>query len=309
MTSATTKKPIKCAINGVLLLDKPSGISSNAALQIAKRLLCAKKAGHTGSLDPLASGMLPLCFGEATKFSQYLLEADKKYWVMAKLGVRTTTSDSEGEVISQNPVPSLTPAQMDQAFDTFRGEIDQVPSMYSALKHKGQPLYKLARQGVEVERKSRRITIHELKVLDIKADTVTFEVHCTKGTYVRTIVDDFGEQLGCGAHVIGLRRLSVGHYAESQMIPLAALEKEVAENDSGLLTRHLLPLESSVMSWPAVKLVDATLYYLRQGQSVMTPNAPAEGWVRLLDQQECFVGVGEVLESGKIAPRRLVNRG
>lgn len=227
-------------INGILLLDKPVGITSNAALQRVKRLFYAKKAGHTGSLDPLASGMLPICFGRATKLSHYLLDADKSYYVKAKLGVRTTTSDSEGDIIAQRDVPSLSQAQIDHAFAAFRGPIEQIPSMFSALKYKGQPLYKLARRGIEVERKSRRITVYELNVLDFSDNIVTFDMRCSKGTYVRTIADDFGERLGCGAHVIHLRRLTVGHFQTEQMITMEKLENSDQEN----LMRYLLPLET-----------------------------------------------------------------
>jgi len=301
--SLSTNKNIKRAINGFLLLDKPTGITSNAALQRVKRLFHAKKAGHTGSLDPLASGMLPICFGEATKFSQYLLDADKSYFVKAKLGIRTATADKEGEIIAQREVPTLTQADIDSAFDSFRGEIDQVPSMFSAVKHKGQPLYKLARKGIEVERKSRRIKIYELNVLDFENSTVTFEVSCSKGTYVRTLVDDFGESLGCGAHVIHLRRSTVGHFQMDQMNSLEKLENI---NDKDLMN-YLLPLESIVGNWPAIKLETHTAFYLQQGQAVMVPQAPTEGWLRLLHKNGQFIGVGEILSDGKVAPRRLIN--
>ena len=228
----------KSQVNGVLLLNKPSGMTSNAALQQVKRLLQAKKAGHTGSLDPLASGMLPMCFGRATKLCQHLLNADKRYFVRAKLGVRTNTSDQEGHVIATREVPALSAVAIDRAFDAFRGEIEQVPSMFSAIKHQGQPLYKLARQGIEVERKSRHIKIYELMVLDYQNSVVTFEVHCSKGTYIRTLVDDFGELLGCGAHVTYLHRLSVGPFQKEQMIPLDKIESDTER------LRYLLSLES-----------------------------------------------------------------
>ena len=209
-------KTIKRAVNGILLLDKPPTMSSNRALQTVKHLFAARKAGHTGSLDPLASGLLPVCFGEATKFCQYLLSADKTYLVTMRLGIRTDTGDTEGEVISERPVPEVTSAILEKIFDQFRGEIEQVPSMYSALKHQGQPLYKLARQGITVARESRRLTIFRLTVLNFTADSVQFELHCSKGTYVRTLVDDFGEVLGCGAHVTQLRRIGVGAFTCSR---------------------------------------------------------------------------------------------
>lgn len=298
-----TSKNIKKTINGILLLDKPTGITSNAALQRIKRLFHAKKAGHTGSLDPLASGMLPICFGEATKFSQYLLDADKRYFVKAKLGIRTATADKEGEIIAKREVPALTKVQIDSAFDAFRGEIEQIPSMFSAVKYKGQPLYKLARKGIEVERKSRRIKIYELNVLDYENDIISFEVSCSKGTYVRTIVDDFGEAIGCGAHVIYLRRSTVGHFQMEEMTSLEKLENTEEES----LMKYLSPLESMVGSWPGIELERHTAFYLQQGQAVMVPQAPAKGWVRLLHKNGQFIGVGEILSDGKVAPRRLVN--
>lgn len=293
-------------ISGLLLLDKPSGITSNAALQQAKRLFHAKKAGHTGSLDPLASGMLPIAFGAETKFSQYLLTANKKYWVQAELGVKTASGDRESEVIVEREIPELTQRQIDEAFQSFRGNIKQVPSMYSALKHRGQPLYKLARQGIEVTRKGRIVTVFELNVLDYQNNIVTFEMHCSKGTYVRTLVDDFGEVLGCGAHVIALRRLSVAQYQESQMITLETL-KEVCDKENIMsLNDYLLPTGSIIHHWPEVILNnDITLHYLRQGQAVMVPHAPTEGWVRISNSNGKFIGIGEIDSGGKIAPRRL----
>ncbi len=215
---ASNTQSSKRHVDGMLLLDKPAGITSNAALQEIKRLFQAKKAGHGGSLDPLATGMLPICFGRATKLSQGLLTADKSYVVTAKLGVKTTTSDAEGEIISERPVPEISKADLDQRLDRFRGVISQIPSMYSALKYKGQPLYKLARQGITVERKPRELTIHKLCILDLSDDLMQLEIHCSKGTYVRTLVDDIGEMIGCGAHVIALRRFRVGDFKESDLV-------------------------------------------------------------------------------------------
>ncbi len=299
------KKP-KDMIDGILLLDKPIGLSSNAALQTVKRLLNAKKAGHTGSLDPLASGMLPLCFGEATKFSQYLLDADKTYSVKAKLGVRTTTSDAEGEVVSVRPVPMLEIGDIDQAFAAFRGESLQIPSMFSALKHQGQPLYKLARQGISVDRPARTIHVYALNVLDYQNEIIEFEMRCSKGTYVRTIVDDLGEQLGCGAHVIELRRPSVGSFQIKQMVTLETLESACQENLSEVLSRYLLPIAESVLHLPNLSLTEGMAYYFRRGQSIQVPYAPVEGMVALQLKNGQFVGVGEILDDGKVAPRRLV---
>ncbi len=198
-------------VNGVILLDKPTGISSNDALQKVKRIYFAEKAGHTGALDPLATGMLPICLGEATKFSQFLLDSDKRYRVIAKLGERTNTSDSDGEVVETRDI-NVTPEFLDECIDKFRGESDQVPSMFSALKYQGKPLYEYARQGIEVPREARKITVYEIVLHRFEGDEVEMEVHCSKGTYIRTIVDDLGEMLGCGAHVTMLRRTAVAKY-------------------------------------------------------------------------------------------------
>ena len=296
----------KRTVNGVFLLDKPNGMTSNEALQRVKRLFGAKKAGHTGSLDPIAVGMLPICFGEATKFSQFLLDANKTYQVKAKLGVRTASGDSEGEIIAERNVPKITRREIEKTLAMFRGTIEQVPSMYSALKYQGQPLYKLARQGIEVERKARPVTIYELTLLEYNEDCVTLYVYCSKGTYVRTLIDDFGEALGCGAHVNALRRMTVSHYPTDQMITLLQLEHERDEKNIAALDRYLLPIESMVFNFPSIKLEQTTHFYLCQGQAVMVPHSPTEGLVRLHDCYDRFVGIGEVLGDGKIAPRRLV---
>lgn len=291
---------IKQNIQGVLLLDKPIGMTSNAALQKVKHLLGIAKAGHTGSLDPLASGMLPLCFGEATKFSQFLLEANKVYRVQAKLGIKTTTGDAEGEILQQRVVPSISQEYLLSILQQFHGLIEQIPSMYSAIKHQGQPLYKLARQGIAVERKSRQINIYELKLLELTTNTFDFEVHCSKGTYVRTLVEDIGEKLECGAHVSQLRRLSVGHYISSQMVRL-----EVLEQPSNL-EQHLLSIGSIMNDWKEVQLSEAAAFYLRRGEAIIAPYAPTSGWVKLIMKSGRFLGVGEILSDGRVAPRRLV---
>lgn len=294
------------AVNGILLLDKPAGVTSNGALQIVKRLYGAAKAGHTGSLDPLATGMLPICFGEATKFSQFLLDADKSYLVTAKLGVVTNTGDADGEVVKQSPV-NVDAATITAALMEFVGEIEQIPSMFSAIKHNGQPLYKLARQGIEVERKVRHVTIHRITVLDVRADEVDFEVACTKGTYVRTLVEDLGEKLGCGGHVQALRRLTAGPYPMERMLTLDQLDAIKEQGDFAALDQQLLPLSSSVADWRAVELSDNAAFYLLQGQAVMASDRPREGWVTLYQASDKrFLGVGEILEDGRIAPRRLV---
>ena len=294
-------------VSGILVLDKPQGMSSNDAVQRAKRLFNARKVGHTGALDPLATGVLPLCFGEATKFSQYLLTSDKKYWVRIQLGVATDSGDSDGKVIRTAPVVGVDAEKIEDALRFFRGEIDQVPSMFSAIKHKGQPLYKLARQGIEIEREARRVNIYSNELLAFDGDTLELAVHCSKGTYIRTIAEELGEVLGCGAHVIALRRLAAGPYVEEDLVTFEQLEEAVQQ---GSLDPFLLPVVSAVKQWPEVRLTDNTAYYLRQGQPVIVPHAPTSGWVRLsevdIDDSTRFIGVGEILDDGRVAPRRLV---
>lgn len=292
-------------VNGILLLDKPSGVTSNAALQTVKRLYRARKAGHTGSLDPLATGLLPLCFGEATKVSGFLLDADKRYRVVCKLGERTSTGDAEGEVLEQRPLADLSGGELRTVLEDFTGEIEQIPPMYSAVKHKGERLYKLARQGVEVEREARRVDIHSLELRDLDAPLFEIDVHCSKGTYVRTLVEDIGERLGCGAHVTALRRLSVGPFDDTQMIDMSTLETAASESMAAL-DKLLLPMESGLAQWPGVRLSGDAAFYLRQGQPVLVPQAPTEGWVRLYEGESRFLGMGEILDDGRVAPRRLM---
>ncbi len=291
-------------VRGILLLDKPTGITSNDALQKVKRLYRAQKAGHTGSLDPLADGLLPICFGSATKVSAFLLDADKRYWVRIKLGVTTTTADSEGEVVSTRPVDGIGEEQIRQALEPFRGEIQQIPPMYSALKHKGERLYKLAREGKEVEREPRAVTIHGLELTACDLPEFELDVHCSKGTYVRTLAEDIGEALGCGAHVTALRRTGVGPYGADEMVTLAELEAQ-AEQARETLDDRLLPVETALAHWPEVRLNPDSTFYMRQGQPVLVPNAPTEGWVRLFGP-DGFIGVGEVLDDGRVAPRRMM---
>ena len=293
-------------VSGLVLLDKPSGITSNAALQQVKRLFQARKAGHTGSLDPLASGLLPICMGEATKVSAFLLDADKHYWVLCKLGERTTTGDAEGEVVEQRPVGSLEAGDVERVLDKFRGSIEQIPPMYSAVKHQGQRLYALARQGLEVERKPRAVTIHAITILRLEPPLLEIEVRCTKGTYVRTLAEDIGAGLGCGAHVAEMRRLGVGPYCESDMHSLDALEK-LAPEGLAALDRWIVPIESALAQWPGVQLSGDAAFYVRQGQPVLVPHAPTSGWVRLYEGEHQFLGMGQVLDDGRVAPRRLLN--
>ncbi|MGB5305469.1 MAG: tRNA pseudouridine(55) synthase TruB [Gammaproteobacteria bacterium] len=294
-------------VNGILLLDKPAGLTSNAALQMVKKLYQARKAGHTGSLDPLATGLLPICFGEATKISGFLLDADKDYWVACKLGERTTTGDAEGEVVEQRPVKGVTGKKLARIITGFLGEIEQIPPMYSAVKHKGERLYRLARAGVEVEREPRQITIHAMDLLDFESPRVELRVHCSKGTYVRTLVEDIGELLGCGAHVTDLRRLGVGPFTDSGMVRMEELEA-LAASGLAALDERLLPVESGLQQWPDMHLSGDAAFYLRQGQPVLVQHAPTAGWVRLYEGDK-LLGMGEILDDGRVAPRRMMNVG
>ena len=292
-------------VSGILLLDKPSGITSNDALQQVKRLYFAKKAGHTGSLDPLASGVLPICMGEATKVSAFLLDADKRYQVRCQLGVRTATADAEGEVLETRPVGVYSREQLETVLEEFRGSIEQIPPMYSALKHQGQRLYKLARQGVEVEREPRPVEIYELTVAGQGEDWLDINVHCSKGTYVRTLAEDIGDRLGCGAHVSALRRTAVGPYGDTMLVGLETL-RELKEKDMSSMDTLLLPIESALTQWPDVDLSTDAAFYLQQGQPVLVPHAPTSGWVRLYEGNRSFLGMGEILDDGRVAPRRLM---
>ncbi|WP_217994896.1 tRNA pseudouridine(55) synthase TruB [Methylogaea oryzae] len=238
-------------VNGILLLDKTPAVTSNTTLQDVKRLFQAKKAGHTGSLDPLASGLLPICFGEATKLSGFLLNQDKRYEVLIRLGVTTSTADAEGEVLERKPVPALDEGLVESALARFRGDIEQVPPMYSALKHQGQRLYELARQGVEVERAARPVTIHALRLLAMTGDTLSLEVHCSKGTYVRTLAEDIGAALGCGAHVAALRRTAVGgSYSVAEAVTVTQLQSMSDEERLACL----LPVDHALQDMPSVTL-------------------------------------------------------
>ncbi|KIZ48970.1 MULTISPECIES: tRNA pseudouridine(55) synthase TruB [Pseudomonas] len=298
-------KRIRRQVHGVLVLDKPRGFSSNAALQKVRWLLNAEKAGHTGSLDPLATGVLPLCFGEATKFSQYLLDADKGYSTVAQLGVTTTTGDAEGEVLERRAV-TVDEAAIQAALPAFRGQIEQIPPMYSALKRDGQPLYKLARAGEVVEREARSVTIARLELLALQEDRATLEVACSKGTYVRTLVEDLGARLGCGAHVAELRRTQAGPFGLAQAISLEELEAAHAEGGSEALDRFLLPVDSGLEHWPLVQLTQHSAYYWLHGQPVRAANAPKFGLMRVQDDQGRFIGIGEIDDEGQVAPRRLI---
>ncbi|MCY3818590.1 MAG: tRNA pseudouridine(55) synthase TruB [Gammaproteobacteria bacterium] len=313
------RRPRGRDVNGIMVLDKPGGMSSNDAVQKAKQLFAARKVGHTGSLDPLATGVLPLCFGEATRFSRYLLESDKKYTTRVIFGVSTDSGDADGKVMRERPVGRLTRAAVDKALDAYRGEIQQVPSMFSAVKHQGQPLYKLARKGIEVERKARSVTVYSIEIREFAGDGLDLDIHCSKGTYVRTIVHELGESLGCGAHVTALRRTMAGPFGESDLVTFEMLGRSGEDIGEGAdrkpLEAWLQPASSAVRQWPEVTLTGDAAYYLRQGQPVIVPHAPTEGWVRLAQAPSPetsegngarFLGVGEILDDGRVAPRRLI---
>lgn len=296
------------AVTGILLLDKPLGLTSNDALQRVKRFYRAAKAGHTGSLDPLATGLLPCCLGDATKYSTYLLDADKRYRVRVRLGVTTRTADAEGEIIATAPIDGIDEARIRAVLPDFVGTIAQLPPMHSAVKHQGQRLYTLARQGVEVERTPREIQIFSLELSAVELPEIELEVHCSKGTYVRTLAEDIGVALGCGAHVSGLRRTAVGPYAETAapFVTLDTVESLAGRDDLPALDGLLLPLDSALGHWPAVRLSADAAFYLRQGQAVLVPNAPTQGLVRLYDPSQHFVGVGNILDDGRVQPKRLI---
>lgn len=297
-------------IDGILLLDKPSGMTSNAVLQTVKRLYFAAKAGHTGSLDPLATGVLPICLGESTKFSQYLLDADKAYRTTVALGVSTNTGDSDGEMLATVDASAIAADDVEQALAAFRGEIAQVPSMFSAIKRDGQPLYKLARAGVEVEREARQVTVHELVLEAFRPGSraeADLLVRCSKGTYVRSIAEDLGAALGCGGHVSRLRRIAAGRFDEAACVSLGTLEALREREAFGEMDALLQPSEVAVDALPRVDLAETAGFYLRQGQPVRVAHAPEQGWAQLYLANGVFIGVGEILDDGRIAPRRLVN--
>jgi len=292
-------------INGILMFDKPAGMSSNAALQEVKHLYFAKKAGHTGSLDPLATGLLPICFGNATRVSSFLLDADKRYEVACQLGVSTTTGDAEGEVTETRTVPDIDGAELDALLQSeFTGEISQIPPMYSALKHKGQRLYELARQGIEVEREPRQVQIHSIERTGLSGDELRINIHCSKGTYVRTLVEDIGKALGVGAHVTELRRTAVLPFDKPQMYTLQEL-KDLKQNDMPAMDELLLPTEAALQGYPDIHLSADAVFYIKQGQAIQVPRAPTSGWVRLYQGENEFIGMGAIQDDGKVAPKRL----
>lgn len=287
---------------GLLLLDKTPDMSSNLALQKAKRLLGIRKAGHTGSLDPLASGLLPICIGRATRLSSYLLNDDKRYTVAIKLGVTTETGDAEGAVLVEKSVPALTADLLDQIISTFIGKIEQIPPMYSALKYNGKRLYELARQGIEVERKARPITIYQITVLTYSGDLLELDVSCSKGTYIRTLAEDIGNKIGCGAHVSSLRRTEVGDLNVKQAWTLQQLESIESKQQRW---QCVLDADRMLSEWPSVSLTEELEFYLSRGQAVWMPKLPASGWLRIYGKNNLFIGIGEMTDDGKLAPRRM----
>jgi len=296
-------------LDGILVLDKPLGLSSNRALQMVKRLYFAAKAGHTGSLDPLATGVLPLCLGEATKFSQFLLDADKGYASTFVLGQTTTTGDAEGEVLHTVDATAVTASDVELALEAFRGEIEQIPPMFSAIKQNGQPLYKLAREGKEVERKARTVVIKRLELHAFRAGAkaeVEVYLECTKGTYVRSVAEDLGKALGCGAHVSALRRTKAGPFGIEDSVTMHTLEALKSNEQVAEMDAMLLPIDTALDGLPLVKLSESAGFYIRQGQPVQVPNAPCNGMVRVALETGEFLGIGEILDDGRVAPRRLI---
>lgn len=294
-------------VSGILLLDKPRGITSNRALQIVKRLFNAAKAGHTGSLDPLATGLLPLCFGEATKVSGFLLDADKYYLATCKLGVKTTSADAEGDVVETRAVENYSKKQINSAIKHFIGDIEQIPPMHSALKVNGQPLYKLAHQGKVIERKARPVHIFEIDVLRHEGDELELAVHCSKGTYIRTLAEDIGEKLGCGAHLSALRRTASGPFNLEDSVSLEELERLAGSAEDGFaeLDALLMPAEDALEDWESINLSEDAAFYLCRGQAVQVSRAPTSGLVRLFSNDKGFLGIGEILEDGRVTPKRL----
>ena len=295
-------------VDGILLLDKPLGRSSNSALQKVRYLFNAKKAGHTGSLDPLATGVLPVCFGQASKVNPYLLDADKSYRCTAQLGETTTTGDKEGDILQEREVTPFNEEDVEAALKKFRGAIQQVPPMYSALKHNGQPLYKLARQGIEIKRKARDVIIHELVLIEKTEDTITLDVRCSKGTYIRTLAQDIGEVLGFGAHLSMLRRTHVSPFNCDKLYTIEDIEK-LAED--GRLEEALLPIDTALQELPSLKLNEEETKLMRNGIKVKKADTPNADMIRLYNQDDLFIGIGRHSmndnDEVQIAPRRMMN--
>ncbi len=292
-------------VTGILLLDKPEGAGSNAVLQHCKRLFDARKAGHTGSLDVPASGLLPICFGEATKVSGFLLDATKRYLATFRLGMRTSTGDAKGETLETCVVGDLHEARVREVLARFTGDIEQIPPMHSAIKRGGVPLYKLAYEGKTIEREPRPVTIYAMELLGIHDECIDVDVTCSKGTYIRALAEDVGAALGCGGHVSALRRTAAGPYSIEQAWTPTALEALAAEGTAAL-DACLLPVDSALGDMPAVALSPDSVFYLRQGQAVQVPRAPTSGLLRLYEPGERLLGVGEILDDGRVALKRQI---
>ncbi|TEU19673.1 MAG: tRNA pseudouridine(55) synthase TruB [Gammaproteobacteria bacterium] len=291
-------------INGIVLLDKDTGLSSNAALQKVKRLFFAKKAGHTGALDPLASGILPICLGQATKVAGFLLDDDKRYFVCGQFGQMTNTGDAEGEIIKTQPFEHLTDAEIQTVVNQFVGDIKQVPPMYSALKKDGQPLYKLARQGIEIDRPPRPVTIHHIDYLGYEDGVVSLEVSCSKGTYIRTLIEDIGNKLGCGAHVITLRRTGFAHVDIAQTIKFSDLEI-LATDDYQILDEKIFATEDMLPNIDSLYLDEQQTVDIKHGRSIASNTLCSFEVIKLFDNHKQFLGIGEPDEGASIKPKRL----
>ncbi len=291
-------------LNGLLLFDKPAGESSNRVLQKVKHLFSAAKAGHTGTLDPLATGLLVICFGRTTKIADYLLAVDKQYRVVLKLGVTTDSADADGEILEQRDASGVTKAQILKHAASLSGDIEQTPPMYSALKHQGSRLYELARKGIEVERAPRKVKIHSFDLIEQQQELVTMQVHCSKGTYIRTLVEDLGKLLACGAHVVELRRTSLGPFTDPRMYSIGELE-QLAEKGLSELDQALLPTDHALQGWPAVYVDENQMVDMRNGHALVLPNLPTQGLVRIYDADQQFYGIGKIREDGKMAPKPL----
>ena len=292
-------------MHGIVLLDKPGGMTSNHALQIVKRRFDAAKAGHTGSLDPLATGLLPICLGEATKVSAFLLDADKRYRFTVRFGETTSTGDADGEPLETRPITGVDEQRIESALDGLRGEIEQLPPMHSALKHAGRPLYEYARRGIDVERAPRPTMIHRLELTRFDGRDADLEVECAKGTYVRTLAEDLGAALGCGGHLIALRRTGAGPFGDDELVTLEALD--TTAEDPAAIDRYLLPIDSALGDWPRVDLGEELTACMCLGQAVQVPHAPTHGLVRLYAVERGFIGMGRILSDGRVAPKRLMN--
>ena len=292
-------------INGIVVLDKANGLSSNAALQEVKRLYEANKAGHAGSLDPLATGVLPVCLGEATKVSQFLLDSDKRYRARIKLGIRTDTGDSEGSIIERNEGISVSRKAIERALTKFKGEVEQVPPMHSAIKMNGVPLYKLARKGITVEREPRLVTLYQICLVEFVHSELELEISCSKGTYIRTIADDLGQELGCGAHVIELRRTQAGVFTEKDSISSEELALEKENRGLDKIDQFLIPMDRAIQDLPEVNLPSITASHVKNGQAVLVRHLPKNGLVRMYEDEQ-FIGIGSIDDDGKVAPKRLI---